>query len=251
MQKFLLFLGAFSCVLFVAFAMVTYDAKMKAENLSKELMTERENVSLLETKLAEVSLKHVEYVDEVQTRFTRMEERTVLLEESIDPKNFRWASIKKIRDAVGDRHNLGSVIGVTQFATAVHDYSEEYDVPVTLILAVVKQESAFNPKAVSHAGAKGLMQLMPPTAKECADDVGRRYYNIFKVKDNVRFGTWYLWKMMDRFNGDMALAIRAYNCGPTCVEKVVGGEWGDYPTETRDYVERVLENKRQYENLGL
>ena len=53
------------------------------------------------------------------------------------------------------------------------------------------------------------------------------------------------------FDGDISLAVRAYNCGPTCVEKVAGGEWDNYPSETQEYVVKVLEWKKHYEEMGL
>jgi hypothetical protein len=132
-----------------------------------------------------------------------LKEKVSILDESILPAEKRWAKIKKIREAIvttiKTQHypNTPDVQGLTYLASAVLDFSEQYDVAVPLILAVIRRESAFNTQAVSHAGAKGLMQLMDPTAKECANDLGKPYYSVFKIRDNIQLGVWYLAKMLN------------------------------------------------------
>ncbi|MDX1383277.1 MAG: lytic transglycosylase domain-containing protein [Thermoanaerobaculia bacterium] len=100
-----------------------------------------------------------------------------------------------------------------------------------LVEAVVRVESAFRPSATSHKGAMGLMQLMPDTARE----LGVR--DAYDVDDNLRGGTTYLRRMIDRFGGDLRLALAGYNAGPEAVERYRG-----VPPyrETSDYVARVL-----------
>lgn len=197
-----------------------------------------------------------------ELRAVKLEKDTLIkklsiVEESLDPANTRWAKIKHVRGAVKtllDKNrypNEPNITDLTAYASAVVDYSELYDVDPKLILAITTRESAFNIKAVSHAGAKGLMQLMPGTAKECADDLNIRYYNIFSVNHNVRLGTWYLWRMLDTFDGNLDLAIRAYNCGPTCVKRVEGGEYKAYPAETAEYLEAVKGWMDYYKEAGL
>ena len=186
-------------------------------------------------------------------------EKISILDASISPSDKRWARIKKIRDAVvktikdGHYSHTPDINGLTTYASAVVDYSDQFDVSVPLILAITTQESAFNSNAISKTGAQGLMQLMPETAKECATDVNKPFYGIFKIRDNVQLGTWYLWKMLNIFNGDVELAIRAYNAGPVYVKKVLSHEDGfeDYPTETQKYHDIVLKWKKNYENSGL
>ena len=106
--------------------------------------------------------------------------------------------------------------------------SGEYGVDPKLIRSMVKQESGFNPKAVSPAGAQGLMQLMPPTAGE----MGLK--DPFDPEQNIRAGVGYYKKMLDAQGGDQARALAAYNFGPGNVAK--GLEW---PKETRDYIAAV------------
>jgi soluble lytic murein transglycosylase len=110
------------------------------------------------------------------------------------------------------------------------------DVPPALVKAVIAAESAFDPEAVSHKGALGLMQLMPATAAELGID------DPLVPDDNVRGGTRYLRLMLDRY-GDMNRALAAYNAGPQAVDRFRG-----VPPyrETRDYVRRVLTYYRHY-----
>ena len=111
--------------------------------------------------------------------------------------------------------------------------SEAYKVDPALIAAIIRAESAFDPKAVSWAGARGLMQLMPATARlvGCEDS--------FDPEQNIMGGTKYLRMMLNRFGGDVTLAVAAYNAGPERVARVMA-----VPaiTETRGYVKAVLRN---------
>lgn len=117
-------------------------------------------------------------------------------------------------------------------------YSKRYDVPIEVVFAVITAESAFNKNAVSRVGAIGLMQVMPRTAHQIAVEVKCGKYDIRNIDTNIRFGTWYLKQMKKRY-GNYALAVRAYNCGPKRVDKVLAG-LSDYPEETKDYHDKVI-----------
>ncbi|MEQ9333522.1 lytic transglycosylase domain-containing protein [Thalassobaculum sp.] len=132
-----------------------------------------------------------------------------------------------------------------------------------LVHAIIRQESGFDRDAISRAGARGLMQLMPGTAKDTARSVGVDYDLGALIADpsyNVRLGRTYLNAMIERFDGQYVLAIAAYNAGPHRVNQWIGRyghpsspdvdviDWIEkIPfSETRNYVQRVLEGLHVY-----
>lgn len=119
----------------------------------------------------------------------------------------------------------------------IKEKADKYNIDESLIKAVIKAESGFNPNAVSKAGASGLMQLMPGTAR------GLGVEDIFDVEQNIEGGAKYLRGMLDRFDGDKSLALAAYNAGPNAVKR-----YGGIPPyqETQNYVKRVLSYERNY-----
>jgi soluble lytic murein transglycosylase-like protein len=108
----------------------------------------------------------------------------------------------------------------------------KYHLPAELIRGVIQAESDFQVRAVSPAGAQGLMQLMPDTARELGVE------DPFDIDQNIDGGSQYLRKMLDRFGGDLKLALAAYNAGPGTVAKY-GGRVPPF-AETRAYVQKVL-----------
>lgn len=115
----------------------------------------------------------------------------------------------------------------------INEVSNKYDVDPKLIEALVKQESGFNPSAKSKAGALGLMQLMPSTAK------GLGVSDPMDARQNIEGGVKYVKSMLDRFNGNIILALAAYNAGPNAVKKYDGVP--PYK-ETQNYVRSILAN---------
>ena len=116
-----------------------------------------------------------------------------------------------------------------------------FRVEFPLIKAVIKAESDFNHRAVSHKGAQGLMQLMPDTAEDM--EVG----DPFNPEENIFGGTRYLGLLLERFKNNKRLALAAYNAGPEAVEEHQGIP--PYP-ETRTFVKRVLYYYEQYNSHG-
>lgn len=118
----------------------------------------------------------------------------------------------------------------TEFDAIIDDHARAQGLSPVLVRAVIEAESAFNPRAVSRVGAMGLMQLMPGTAK----DLG--VVDPFDPVQNIRGGTTYLRTLLDRFDGDVRLALAAYNAGPGAVER-----YDNVPPyrETRNYVAKI------------
>jgi len=117
------------------------------------------------------------------------------------------------------------------FSSLINQAAQKYDVNPGLVQAVMKAESNFNPSAVSSAGALGLMQLMPATAANLG--VG----NPLDPQQNIDGGVKFLSQLLSRYNGNVKMAVAAYNAGPGAVDRYHGVP--PY-TETQTYVDRVL-----------
>ncbi|MEW6321429.1 MAG: lytic transglycosylase domain-containing protein [Acidobacteriota bacterium] len=128
------------------------------------------------------------------------------------------------------RTALPGRIGPTPYDELIHTHALAQGVSPDLVKAVIQVESAFNPRAVSAKGAKGLMQLMPATARELG------VADPFQPEQNIRGGIAYLRQLLDRYDQDVPLALAAYNAGPGAVER-----YGTIPPfrETRSYVQKV------------
>lgn len=121
----------------------------------------------------------------------------------------------------------------SQILNVVNQVAEKHGVDEKLVQALIKQESGFNPNAKSKAGAMGLMQLMPSTAKNLG------VQDPYNVVQNVEGGVKYLKSMLNKYNGNVILALAAYNAGPGAVDKYDGVP--PYK-ETQNYVRNILAN---------
>jgi len=119
--------------------------------------------------------------------------------------------------------------GARSFARSLAEAGEDFDLRPAFLLCVMRIESNYEPRAVSRAGAIGLMQLMPSTA----EDLGA---NPWDLSDNITGGARLINELLERYEGDVTLAMAAYNAGPGAVAK--HGGVPPYP-ETRNYVARV------------
>lgn len=144
---------------------------------------------------------------------------------------------EKFQAKGGRRH----IPDVETFDDIVGYYAGRYKLEKSLVYAVIQAESAGNPYAVSPAGARGLMQLMPGTAREMGVN------DIFDPAENIAGGTQYLSKLRTLYTGNVTLTLAAYNAGPGNVKR-----YGGVPPfrETRDYIRRVQAYQRNYERNG-
>ena len=175
------------------------------------------------------------------------------------------------------RRDLGVIVGQAAAARGYLDFQHVAFplIPVppgheskwTAIHAISRQESQFAQNAMSHAGARGLMQLMPATANEQAGKLGMSYSTSALIEDagyNIMLGSGYFQRMLDYYGGSWPLAVAAYNAGPGNVNKFLrangdprngGVDWIDWIeriplSETRNYVQRVLENAVVYDTMN-
>jgi soluble lytic murein transglycosylase-like protein len=163
---------------------------------------------------------------------------------SLGSFNFRGEDLRAL--AAGDGSKLEKMgveirtairTGNVSIDEAIEQASKKYGIDSDLIKAVIKAESSFNPNAKSHAGAMGLMQLMPGTARAMGVS------NPYDIEQNVDGGTKYLRGLLDMYGNSKEMALAAYNGGPGTVRnRGVKSPEDIYkmPTETRNYVQKVM-----------
>ncbi len=144
------------------------------------------------------------------------------------------------------------------YEDTIKKYSEEYGLDPFLVAAMICIESGYDKDAISSAGARGLMQIMPETAEWASNKMGLEDFNIDKLfipEINIKIGTWYLNTLFKEFDNNIELVLAAYNGGIGNVTKWLGdiNYSNDGKTlehipfkETREYVEKVLNRKNEY-----
>lgn len=154
-----------------------------------------------------------------------------------------------------------SVLYPQAFDSIVQENAALRAVEPTLVTALMRQESMFDPQIKSPVGAVGLMQIMPYTGKEIARDLGEEFVqdSLSSAAVNVRYGTFYVRQLLEQFNGNIVLALASYNGGPHNARKWYDRNKGqDFDlfveniafTETRRYVKKVLANYWTYNRLA-
>lgn len=178
-------------------------------------------------------------------------------------RRFRWERNKRFPEVSHDSIRALSFSFPWSYVEIVSRAARMSRVDADLVIALARQESAFNPSAVSHAGAMGLLQVMPQTAREVlglgADESEGAPVDMLDAKTSAELGSRYLARMLKRSGGHVEYALASYNAGPAAVTRWrnrlgnvaldVFVEEIPY-AETRDYVQRVLAWKRVYTFLG-
>lgn len=146
------------------------------------------------------------------------------------------------------------VVTPKKYNNYVEVYAEEYNLDRALVYAVIKVESDFNKKALSSAGAMGLMQLIPSTASWIAGELGENFEkdNLYDPETNIKYGCFYLNYLFGKFN-DISAVVCAYNAGETIVKNWLN-ESGKIEeskitySETKKYYKKVLGYYNTYQN---
>jgi soluble lytic murein transglycosylase len=136
-----------------------------------------------------------------------------------------------------------------RYSTNDRVYASQDHLDPALLAAVIEAESKFNSDAQSRAGAVGLMQLTPSTAKGIAQYTGGSRFRVSDLTNpdiNIRYGAWYLRHLLDRYGQHERLALAAYNAGEDNVDRWQREHVGIQFQETRDYVDKVERLKKIY-----
>ncbi|MBV8064950.1 MAG: lytic transglycosylase domain-containing protein [Actinobacteria bacterium] len=136
-----------------------------------------------------------------------------------------------------------------RYATIVRTYAQQQQIDPALLAAVIDTESKFNADARSSAGAVGLMQLTPATAEGIAEYTHGSKFQLSDLTNpdiNVRYGSWYLHRLLDHYNGNEQLALAAYNAGEANVDSWVAKNEGIQFSDTRAYVAKIERLKGIY-----
>jgi hypothetical protein len=266
--------GTIIAIVLLLIAVFSIHASLK--EVRTNLYTAKQDMRAMGKSFNEQTASWKNETDSLRHRLDVAEGIIEILDNSIDGDKKRKSRVEKTILAIKNtlpgqgNPNAGCRAKPTpgemlRIASAVVDMSDRYGVPSSLVLGIIRQESVFCNAAVSPVGAKGYMQLMPDTAQECRIEIGANL-KTYRGRDNIHLGTYYISKMLTDFHGDINLAVRAYNGGPTHVKKANAGMTSthicrdkndevlyatNYYCETEGYARKVLAFKEEYESMGL
>jgi len=205
-----------------------------------EINTSLERQKILQGQLTNYSSKYRQSIkDEIkllESKVKVLKDQRNEINQQIKSGNVTQYGVQTVSpSSSGSNYSSSSTSGTYggKYASYINQAAQKYGVNPFLIAAIIQQESGFNPKAVSSAGARGLMQLMPGTAS------GLGVTNSFDPYQNIMGGTKYISQQLKAFGNDLSKALAAYNAGPGNVRK-----YGGIPPfkETQNYVNKVLGN---------
>jgi soluble lytic murein transglycosylase-like protein len=184
---------------------------------------------LAASSFASIDKQFASLIKELTQSLSSLEKQLMQALRQINPSARSKASTKSASAPNGSRE-------CGRYGSIITDAARRYEVDPQLVSAVINQESGFQPNAVSKAGAMGLMQLMPDTAKSLG------VTDPFNPQQNIEGGTSLLRGLLDRYHGQLDLALAAYNAGPAAVDK-----YGGVPPfpETQAYVRNIMASYRE------
>lgn len=140
----------------------------------------------------------------------------------------------------------------TPIADNILASSEEFNVSPSLVAGVIYVESHYNPKATSRVGARGLMQIMPATARGISNrlsDVGFTEDKLYEPATNIRYGTFYLHELLDGYGNNLDLVLAAYNGGGAVANRLAASGTSAIPLETASFIVKVKHAQETYARL--
>jgi soluble lytic murein transglycosylase len=142
----------------------------------------------------------------------------------------------------------GEIVYPLDYQDSIKHYALQWNVRPNFVAGVIFTESHFNPKATSGVGAQGMMQIMPATGRSIAKELGEPFGNLYDPDTNIRYGTWYLKGLLEKFNGNSELASAAYNAGVMRASYYRDGT-GTLPAETQNFIVKVKTAESKYDEI--
>ncbi|OAO83368.1 phage tail tape measure protein [Anoxybacillus flavithermus] len=210
----------------------------KYKQALEKVNTELEKINAIKSKFPQHSK---EYQKALKQEIELLKQQKKIYENQAKDLQNQIKSGKIQQTGIITQKSTSNSVYTGQYADIINKAAKTYGIDPFLIAAVIKQESNFNPRAKSHAGAEGLMQLTPTTAKELG------VTNPYDPSQNIMGGAKYLAQQLQRFGGNIEKALAAYNAGAGNVLK-----YGGIPPfkETQNYVKKVSQYYSQYSKTG-
>ena len=204
--------------------------------------------------LDSIEAKGQELSASIENTTLELNSRIDILDSAIQPEEKRRMLIVKVRKAITDNTETKlSIRELNNISIAVIDYSYQYNLSIARVLAQIKQESNFNIKAKSHAGAMGLMQVIPETWEWIrVTEMDGKTMDPYNIYHNIRSGCYYMSEQVLKF-GNYSYALMAYNWGPHRVRELIAGDYTEenIPKETKGYVVNINQWIQVFEQYGL
>lgn len=144
----------------------------------------------------------------------------------------------------------GSVLYPLDYRDIIIKYASQNQLDPSLVAGIIYTESHYNPQATSRVGAKGLMQLMPATARSISEQLSEpEMGDLFDPEVNIRYGTFYIAQKIKDYEGNVNAALAAYNGGPAVGSRYVVSREAGIPYETQNFIKTVNNAKDKYSQL--
>ncbi|OIB04563.1 phage tail tape measure protein [Paenibacillus sp. LC231] len=213
------------------------ETKTLLETTNVKIQKIQSSINLLQSERSKYNKGSKEYRKSLMEEISLLERQKEIIDESIVSAQKSEKSTKNTKSSTKTNS-----LTQTEYYDQINKYAEQYLVNPNLIAAIIKTESSFNPTARSAAGAQGLMQLMPATAKSLGVN------NSYDPAQNIEGGTRHFARLLNKYKGDVELALYAYNAGEGNVDKwIKNGQINNIPfKETKAYAPKVLKAFNEY-----